>query len=170
MPGESYCRWLGSLLLCLCDVFWALINSLVCWFCCCWQPSTWRRTTARAAWSTCWYRTGRWWTPQTIWAWRLCILPVRGVTRTSWWASLCCAPRLSLPACYFTEVSSGSEEGAPFSFCILRLSVVFSFIISMHAFKCVCVCVCACVLLNVMIVRTSVGLCKQHELLWNMVP
>ena len=34
MPGEaeSYCRWLRSLLLCLCDVFWALINSLVCWF------------------------------------------------------------------------------------------------------------------------------------------
>ena len=26
----SYCRWLGFLLLCL---FWALINSLVCWFC-----------------------------------------------------------------------------------------------------------------------------------------
>ena len=32
MPGESNCRWLGSLLLCLCDVFQALINSLVCWF------------------------------------------------------------------------------------------------------------------------------------------
>ena len=31
MPGESYRRWLGSLL--LCDVFWALLNSLVCWFC-----------------------------------------------------------------------------------------------------------------------------------------
>ena len=31
MPGESY-RWqLRSLLLCLCNVFWALINSLVCW-------------------------------------------------------------------------------------------------------------------------------------------
>ena len=30
MPGESYCRWLGSLL-CLCDVF--LINSLGCGFC-----------------------------------------------------------------------------------------------------------------------------------------
>ena len=30
MPGESYCRELGSLLLCLCDVFRALINSLVC--------------------------------------------------------------------------------------------------------------------------------------------
>ena len=30
MPGESY-RWrLRSLLLCLCDVFRALINSLVC--------------------------------------------------------------------------------------------------------------------------------------------
>ena len=32
MPGESYHRWLGTLLLCLCDVFRALINSLVCWF------------------------------------------------------------------------------------------------------------------------------------------
>ena len=38
MPGESYCRQLRSLLLRLCDVFWALINcvlilnSLVCWF------------------------------------------------------------------------------------------------------------------------------------------
>ena len=31
MPGESYWRWLKSLLLCLCDVFWALINSLVLW-------------------------------------------------------------------------------------------------------------------------------------------
>ena len=30
MPGGSFWRWLGSLL-CLCDVFWALINSLVCW-------------------------------------------------------------------------------------------------------------------------------------------
>ena len=30
MPGESYPRRLGSLLLCLCDVFRALINSLVC--------------------------------------------------------------------------------------------------------------------------------------------
>ena len=30
MPGESYCRRLRSLLLCLCDVFRALINSLVC--------------------------------------------------------------------------------------------------------------------------------------------
>ena len=33
MPGESYRRRLESLLLCLIDVFWALINSLVCWFC-----------------------------------------------------------------------------------------------------------------------------------------
>ena len=32
MPGESYCRQLGSLLLCLCDIFRALINSLVCLF------------------------------------------------------------------------------------------------------------------------------------------
>ena len=32
MPDESYRRQLGSLLLCLCDVFRALINSLVCWF------------------------------------------------------------------------------------------------------------------------------------------
>ena len=30
MPGESYRRRLKSLLLCLCDVFRALINSLVC--------------------------------------------------------------------------------------------------------------------------------------------
>ena len=30
MPGESYCRRLRSLLLYLCDVFRALINSLVC--------------------------------------------------------------------------------------------------------------------------------------------
>ena len=32
MPGESYRRRLRSLLTCLCDVFRALINSLVCWF------------------------------------------------------------------------------------------------------------------------------------------
>ena len=32
MPGESYCRQLKSLLLYLCYVFQALINSLVCWF------------------------------------------------------------------------------------------------------------------------------------------
>ena len=31
MPGESYCRILRSLLLCLCDVFRAQINSHVCW-------------------------------------------------------------------------------------------------------------------------------------------
>ena len=30
MPGKSCCRWLRSSLLCLCDIFWALINSLVC--------------------------------------------------------------------------------------------------------------------------------------------
>ena len=30
MPGESYRRRVMSLLLCLCDVFRALINSLVC--------------------------------------------------------------------------------------------------------------------------------------------
>ena len=30
MPGESYRRRLRSLLLCLCDVFRSLINSLVC--------------------------------------------------------------------------------------------------------------------------------------------
>ena len=30
MPGESYRMRLRSLLLCLCDVFRALINSLVC--------------------------------------------------------------------------------------------------------------------------------------------
>ena len=33
MPGESYHRRLRSLLLCLCGIFRALINSLVCWFC-----------------------------------------------------------------------------------------------------------------------------------------
>ena len=33
MPGESHCTWLRSLLLCLCDDFQALINSLVCWLC-----------------------------------------------------------------------------------------------------------------------------------------
>ena len=33
MPGESYSRRLGSLLLCLCDVFRSVINSLVGWFC-----------------------------------------------------------------------------------------------------------------------------------------
>ena len=31
MPGESYCRWLRSLLY-LCYAFWVLINSLVCYF------------------------------------------------------------------------------------------------------------------------------------------
>ena len=30
MPGESHCRQLGSLLLCLCDVFEVLINSSLC--------------------------------------------------------------------------------------------------------------------------------------------
>ena len=33
MPGESYSRRLRSFLLCLCDVFRALINSLLCSFC-----------------------------------------------------------------------------------------------------------------------------------------
>ena len=33
MPGESYRRRLGSLLLCLCDLFRALIKSFECWFC-----------------------------------------------------------------------------------------------------------------------------------------
>ena len=33
MPGERYRRRLGSLLLCLCDFFPALINSLACGFC-----------------------------------------------------------------------------------------------------------------------------------------
>ena len=33
MPRESYCRWLRSLLLYLCYIFWVLINSLVCWSC-----------------------------------------------------------------------------------------------------------------------------------------
>ena len=32
MPGESYCRRLRSLFLCLNDVFRALIDLLVCWF------------------------------------------------------------------------------------------------------------------------------------------
>ena len=42
MPGESCCRQLGSLLLYLCYVFWALINSFVCWLACdinIWPPS-----------------------------------------------------------------------------------------------------------------------------------
>ena len=29
----SYCRWLRSLLSYLCNIFWALIHSLVCWSC-----------------------------------------------------------------------------------------------------------------------------------------
>ena len=33
MPGESYLRRLRAFLLCLCEVFRALINSLVYWFC-----------------------------------------------------------------------------------------------------------------------------------------
>ena len=33
MPGDSYRRRFRSLLFYLCDVFGALINSLVCWFC-----------------------------------------------------------------------------------------------------------------------------------------
>ena len=33
VPGVSYRRRLRSLMLCLCDVFRALINSLVCWYC-----------------------------------------------------------------------------------------------------------------------------------------
>ena len=32
MPGEIYGRQIRSLLLCLCDVFRAIINSLVCCF------------------------------------------------------------------------------------------------------------------------------------------
>ena len=32
MLDESYCWWLGSLLVCSCDVFQVLINSLACWF------------------------------------------------------------------------------------------------------------------------------------------
>ena len=35
MPGESYCRWLRSLSLCLHNVFLALNNSLVGWFWAC---------------------------------------------------------------------------------------------------------------------------------------
>ena len=30
LPGESYCTWRRSLLLCLCDSFWMLIKSLNC--------------------------------------------------------------------------------------------------------------------------------------------
>ena len=33
VPGESYHMHLGSLLLCLCDIFQALTNSHVSWFC-----------------------------------------------------------------------------------------------------------------------------------------
>ena len=36
MPGESYRRRLGSLFLCLCGVFWTLINSL-CWLFLCFE-------------------------------------------------------------------------------------------------------------------------------------
>ena len=43
-PGESYRRRHRSLLLCLCDVFRALINSLVCWF--------WRKRRAEAGYRT----------------------------------------------------------------------------------------------------------------------
>ena len=32
MPGDSYCRQFGSLMLSLCDVYQALIISQVCWF------------------------------------------------------------------------------------------------------------------------------------------
>ena len=32
MPGESWCRRLGSLL-CSCGIFWALFNSPISWFC-----------------------------------------------------------------------------------------------------------------------------------------
>ena len=35
MPGDSYCKPFRPLLLCLCDVFRAQINSLVCWDCTC---------------------------------------------------------------------------------------------------------------------------------------
>ena len=31
MPADSFCRQLRSLLLCLCDIFWTLNNSLACW-------------------------------------------------------------------------------------------------------------------------------------------
>ena len=31
LPGESYRRRLRPLLLCLCDIFWVLINSCACW-------------------------------------------------------------------------------------------------------------------------------------------
>ena len=33
IPGESYCRWLRSLLLDVPGIFWVLTNSLVCQFC-----------------------------------------------------------------------------------------------------------------------------------------
>ena len=32
MPCESYHKQLGPLLLCLCDIFWVVITSLLCWF------------------------------------------------------------------------------------------------------------------------------------------
>ena len=44
MPGESYRRWLWSLLLHLCYVFWALINTLECWFNPATSAGTWRST------------------------------------------------------------------------------------------------------------------------------
>ena len=32
IPGVSCCKWLRSLLLYVCYIFWVLINSLMCWF------------------------------------------------------------------------------------------------------------------------------------------
>ena len=40
MPGECYFRWLRSLLLYLCYIFWVLINSLVCWAFICWSNNS----------------------------------------------------------------------------------------------------------------------------------
>ena len=41
VPGKIYRRQLRSLLLCLCDDFWALVNSLVCRFCTGWAIFDW---------------------------------------------------------------------------------------------------------------------------------
>ena len=72
MPGESYCRWLRSLLLSMCYIIWALINSLVCWFFMTWVD-----------WVCCWllYRCPqtRWFMRPPLWScWRTCM------TNTLW--------------------------------------------------------------------------------------
>ena len=83
MPGESYCRWLRSLLLYLCYIFWVLINSLVCWLwnmvsrpgvSVCWQSCRTLRRWRHQWWSCChcWERPAQSdTTPTTSTSWRL---------------------------------------------------------------------------------------------------